>query len=356
MTETVEMVTRTLAGRMNVILLLAAAAIVCVVVWFVVTQPTLSKPRGASPVGVDPARLQTHVRMLSETFFPRDSSHPDNLDRVAEYIHQEFVRAGGAVSEQPFTVPPDFPKTVKDPDMRKIAEKCIHTYRNVIAAFGPDTRERIVVGAHYDAFGEFNPGADDNASGTAGLIELAYLLGKTSLPMRVELVAFTLEEPPFFRTPFAGSAVHATSLEKQGIPLRVMICLEMIGYFKDAEGSQRYPLSLLKLFYPSRGDFAVVVGKLDEGMMVRRTKKAMLGASTLPVYSMNAPKSIEGIDWSDHLNYWDAGYDAVMISDTAIYRNGNYHTAGDTADTLDYSRMAAVVEGVYGAVRAFAFQ
>ena len=301
-------------------------------VWFLLTQPVLPTTIVENAVPVDSARLETHVRTLSETFFPRDWRHPENLDRAAAYIRDQFVETGAGVSEQPFQV-------------------AGNTYRNVIAVFGPETKERIVVGAHYDAFGEL-PGADDNASGVAGLIELAHLLGNTSLPMRVELVAFTLEEPPHFRTSNAGSAVHATSLRKQGVPVRFMISLEMIGYFKDAEGSQRYPLSLLRFLYSPRGDFAVVVGKLDGGSIIRQVKRAMRGASTLPVYSFSGPKLIPGIDRSDHLNYWNVGYKAVMVSDTAIYRNANYHTAQDTANTLDYHRMAMVVQGVYQAVVA----
>jgi len=190
--------------------------------------------------------------------------------------------------------------------------------------------------------------------------ELGQLLGKTTLPMRVDLVAYTLEEPPFFRSrpgaAYAGSAVHARSLKEQGIPLRGMIALEMIGYFKDEEGSQHYPNPALNLFYPSQGDFAVVVGSLDQPRIVRRVKSAMRGVSHLPVYSLNGPKSMEGIDWSDHLHYWEQGYNAVMVSDTAIYRNPNYHKKEDTADTLNYSRMAWVVQGVYGAVMALASQ
>jgi len=321
-----------IAGHMMFLLFVIGLLIAGAALWFLVTQPVLPTTVVGKAVLVDPARLETHVRKLSETFFPRDWLHPENLDRAAAYVQDQFVKTGTSVSEQPFQV-------------------AGNTYRNVIAVFGPDTKERIVVGAHYDAFGEL-PGADDNASGVAGLIELAHLLGKTSLPMRVELVAFTLEEPPHFRTSNAGSAVHATSLRKQGVPVRFMISLEMIGYFKDAEGSQRYPLSLLRFLYSPRGDFAVVVGKLDGGSIVRQVKSAMRGASTLPVYSFSGPKFIPGIDWSDHLNYWEAGYKAVMVSDTAIYRNANYHTAQDTADTLDYHRMAMVVQGVYQAVVA----
>jgi Zn-dependent M28 family amino/carboxypeptidase len=342
---------------MVVSLLAIGAIFLCAAAWFAVTQPIFSKPivQGPAPA---PTRLETHVRTLSQTFFPRNCAHPENLDRAAAYIHHEFELAGAAVSEQAYTIPPDFPTRFdpgKEADLRAMAEKGIHTFRNVIASFGPDTRERIVIGAHYDAFGEL-PGADDNASGVAGLIELAHFLGKTPLRTRVELVAYTLEEPPFFRTDYAGSAVHARSLKKQAIPLRAMIALEMIGYFKDEDGSQRYPLSALKLFYPSQGNFAVVVGSLDQPRIVRRVKRAMRSASVLPVYSLNGPKSIEGIDWSDHMHYWEQGYNAVMVSDTAIYRNHNYHKSGDTADTLDYSRMALVVQAVYGAVLELARQ
>jgi Zn-dependent M28 family amino/carboxypeptidase len=304
------------------------------VTWAWVTQPLLPNTEVNRTVSVEPARLETHVRMLSEIFFPRDEKHPENLDRVAAYIRQEFARAKGKVVEQLYTAKGE-------------------TYRNVIALFGPDTVERIVVGAHYDSAGE-QPGADDNASGAAGLIELAYLLGKASLPVRTELVAFTLEESGYFRTAQMGSAIHAESLKKRNIPVRVMFSLEMIGYFTDASHSQEFPLSLLAAFYPSRGNFIAVVSKLDQGLVVRRVKQAMRGASPLPVYSINAPRFVPGIDFSDHLNYWQAGYDAVMITDTAFYRNKNYHTMRDTPETLDYRRMAMVVQGVYAAVLAFA--
>lgn len=304
--------------------------------WFAITQPVMF--RGAASNDrppVDAARLEAHVRMLSETLGPRDEGHPENLDRAAAYLRQEFERAQAAsVSEQPF-------------------QAHGRTYRNVIASFGPQTRELIVVGAHYDTAGPL-PGADDNASGVAGLLELAYLLGKASPAVRVELVAFALEEPPYFRTPLMGSAIHASSLKERGVSVRAMFSLEMIGYFNDQAGSQHYPLSLLKAFYPSTGNFIVVVGKLGQGRVLRRVKEAMISASPLPVYSINAPRTIPGVDFSDHLNYWNEGYDAVMITDTAFYRNQNYHTFNDRPETLDYNRMAMVVQGVYAAVTALA--
>ena len=315
---------------LKISLLVVGLTILLVLLWVWGTQPLFVEIERQRVPPVSPARLQIHVRTLSETFFPRDAAHPENLDRAAAYIREEFVQASGRVSEQPF----------------EIAGR---TYRNVLAWFGPDTRERIVVGAHYDAAGP-QPGADDNASGVAGLIELAYLLREVRLSVGVELVAFTLEEQPHFRTEMMGSAVHVASLVKHDIPVRVMFSLEMIGYFTDAPQSQRFPFSFFAAFYPSQGNFIALVGNLSQGLVVRSLKKAMQSASPLPVYSINAPRFVPGVDFSDHRNYWQAGYKAVMVTDTAFYRNPYYHTVQDTANRLDYERMAMVVQGVYAAV------
>jgi hypothetical protein len=304
--------------------------LVLVAMWFWVTQPMLSRATPNAVRTVDPSRLQAHVRKLSIELAPRDERHIENLDRVAAYIKNEFSQTTAAVSEQAYRVQG-------------------HSYRNVIAQFGPESAERIVVGAHYDTAGPL-PGADDNASGVAGLIELARLLGAQQLPIRVELVAFSLEEPPYFRTTGMGSSVHAESLRKQGIRVKAMFSLEMIGCFSDAPGSQRFPNAILSALYPSKGNFISVVGRLSDWSLVRRTKSAMRNASPLPVYSINAPRFIPGVDFSDQVNYWHAGYNAVMITDTAFYRNRNYHTAEDTEEKLDYKRMAMVVEGAYAAV------
>jgi len=292
-------------------------------------QPVLTHQGQAAHLA-DPARLERDVRALSETFVPRDWLHPENLDRAAEYLKGEFQATGARVSEQTYTV--------KD-----------KTYRNVIARFGPETGDPIVVGAHYDAFEEL-PGADDNASGVAGVLELARLLAGQPLKGPVELVAYTLEEPPFFRTKNMGSVRHAVSLRDRGVKLRGVLVLEMIGFYSDTKGSQAYPMALMGLFYPSRGNFIAVVSNYGSLGLTRRVKKAMTAASDLPVRSMNAPAFIPGVDFSDHHPYWDAGYDAVMITDSAFNRNRAYHTPGDTADRLDYRRMAKVVEGVLEAV------
>jgi Zn-dependent M28 family amino/carboxypeptidase len=198
-------------------------------------------------------------------------------------------------------------------------------YRNVIASLGPATGPLLVVGAHYDSFGDFgpNPGADDNASGTAGLLELARLLHGRSLRQRVELVAYANEEPPWFGSPWMGSTVHARSLRGQDV--RGMICLEMIGYFTE---TQPAPSWLFRLLYPDRGDFVVVAGRWADRDLTRRVKQAIRG-SEFPTHSFTAPRSA-GIDASDQRSYWDAGIPAVMVTDTAFVRNPHYHSAGDT--------------------------
>jgi len=279
---------------------------------------------------IDSDRLRSHVVMLSETFAPRNYKHYGNLEKTAEYVSSHLSRAGGKMSEQVYEV-----------KGRK--------YRNVIASFGPETLSRIVVGAHYDGFGD-TPGADDNASGIAGLIELAYLLGQTELDQHVELVAYTLEEPPFFRTSEMGSARHAYRLRKAGTDVDVMLCLEMIGYFSDKADSQRFPSVLLGLLYPNEGNYIAVIGSMGDRKLVKQVKVSMRSATDLPVHAMCAPEGFPGLDFSDHLNYWANGYKAVMITDTAFMRNARYHQKSDTADTLDFDRMSNVVLGVYEAV------
>lgn len=322
--------------------ILAVPVMLLIALGLFIRQPILTSGP-AFPAGAAPARLERDVRLFSERFVPRGADRRANLDRAADYIKAEFAAAGAVVSEQVYRFP-EMNRSNKSVEMGP--------FRNVIGVFGPETAERIVVGAHYDAYGPF-PGADDNASGTAGLLELARLLGKSPPPMRVELVGYSTEEPPYFATPHMGSAMHATALKAAGVKVRAMISLEMIGYFSDEPGSQAYPAPLLKLYYPSRGNFITVVGNTNSRQLTRRVKKAM-SAGRLPVYSITAPVFIPGIDYSDHASYWDVGYPAVMINNTAFYRNRFYHKPGDTADRLDYRRMAEVVDGALAAVLSLA--
>ena len=297
-----------------------------------VKQPILFPRSSEQAVSADPVVLEKHTRMLSEQYVPRDFAHPENLNRTADYIRGEFEKTSGRISEQPFVIDGT-------------------TYKNVILELGPTLTEGsglIVIGAHYDAFDVY-PAADDNASGVAGLIELGRLLDGVDLYETIQLVAFTLEEPPFFRTSGMGSALHAQSLDNQQVDL--MISLEMIGYFSDEPDSQRYPIQVISRLYPNTGNFIGVIGRFDQGGVVRKVKQGMLAGSDLRVEAIAAPPSIvPGIDFSDHLNYWAHDYPAVMITDTAFNRNFAYHTAEDTADRLDYERMGQVVQGVYEVV------
>jgi len=311
--------------------ILAVPALLLLVAWWLVAQPAFGGNR-ASQVAVDAARLREHVATLSETFHPRDWRHRENLDACADFIAARFAAAGATVELQAFDV-------------------LGGTYRNVIGRFGAGRGAKVVVGAHYDAVAG-TPGADDNASGVAALIELAHLLGRQAPDREVELVAYVLEEPPFFRTGQMGSAVHAKSLADAGTDVTGVIVLETIGYFSEELGSQSYPSPLFRLFYPSRGNFVAVVGRWDQGAWVKAVKVGMKGTSGLPVYSVRAPAIVPGVDFSDHLSYWPHGIRAVMVTDTAFYRNSAYHTPEDTPERLDYGRLSQAVVAVYEALRS----
>lgn len=315
---------------LSAVRVLVVVALVATVAGCLMSQPTFRKNQH-SEAEVSAARLRLHVTALSEAFCPRDWLHETNLSSCADYITAHFTNAGAVVRSQPV-----------------VAHG--RQYRNIIARFGVGQGSKIVVGAHYDACGD-TPGADDNASGVAALIELGYLLGRDLPGREIELVAYTLEEPPFFRTPLMGSAVHAASISAEKESIAGVIVLEMIGYFSDARGSQSYPSLLLKFIYPSKGNFIAVIGRWDQGAWVKGVKVGMKGATDLPVYSIRAPTAIPGIDFSDHLNYWPLGINALMITDTAFYRNNAYHESTDTPDRLDYERMSKVVVAVFEALK-----
>ena len=220
------------------------------------------------------------------------------------------------------------------------------TYVNIIAAAGPKDAGRVIVGAHYDVCGD-QPGADDNASAVAGLLEIARFLKKheSELKYRVDIVTYALEEPPFFGTSNMGSYVHAEYLHRNNINVKGMICLEMIGFFTEEKDSQAYPLGLLKILYPSTGNFIGIVGNWASWGFTNQVAKHMKKAR-IAVETLKSPSFVAGVDFSDHRNYWKFGYDAVMITDTAFYRNKNYHERSDTMDTLSFIKMQEVVKGV----------
>jgi Peptidase family M28 len=289
-----------------------------------------------SPMRADQDRLYADVQFLTQLQPARNYRNLASLNQAADYIKAEFGKLGCRVTEQPFTV-----------DGRR--------YRNIIACFGPVEGERVVVGAHYDVCDD-TPGADDNASAVAGLLETARLLQAQApqLTRPVELVAYPNEEPPFFATEDMGSAVHAQALHEAGVPVRAMVCYEMIGYFSDEPGSQKFPNDALAALFPNTGSFIVVVGRTGEEALTGQVQELMQSHSGVDVRRINLPDSLALAGLSDHRNYWQYGFPAVMINDTSFLRNPHYHQNSDTIDTLDFRRMAEVVNGAVAAVVALA--
>jgi len=306
-----------------------AVGVVIAMTWFSLSQPTFKK-NTPSPLRVEAKKLENHVKALSIDFYPRNYGNIQNLNKAAKYIEGQFKLSGARVEIQEFEV-----------EGKK--------YKNIIARYNIGQGRKMIVGAHYDSC-EDTPGADDNSSGVAGILELASLLGREKINREIELVAYTLEEPPFFGTEEMGSFVHANSIQNKD-KIEGVLVLEMIGYFSNNKNSQSYPMGLLKLMYPDRGNFIAVVGNLSQRAFTKKIKIRMKGATDLPVYSISAPAGIPGIDFSDHRNYWPLGINAVMITDTAFYRNSEYHGPKDTYDRLDYEKMAKVVAGVFEAIR-----
>lgn len=279
-------------------------------------------------VTIEKSDLIEIVRMFSTQKLPRNYKNTDTLNIVSLSIFNRFKSFGYSPSFQSFTARGN-------------------EYRNVIACIGPADAPKLIVGAHYDSHGD-TPGADDNATGVAGLLTLAKLLKpyETALKYQVEFVAFTLEEPPFFRSKKMGSYVHAKSINDAKTEVLGMVCLEMIGFFTEDDDSQEYPVSAMKLLYPSVGDFIAVVSNFKSRGLGSVLQEHMENAE-IDVQRLVSPSFLPGVDFSDHLNYWKFDYPAVMITDTAFYRNGNYHKTSDTIDTINFSKMSEVVRGVF---------
>lgn len=280
-------------------------------------------------------RLRTDVAVVAGEIGPRNRDHPEALEAAAEHVLRRLGEAGYEPRSLPYA--------------SRGGE-----WRNVEAELpgGELAHEVVVLGAHYDSYGD-TPGADDNASGVAVLLELARRLRDAHPDRTVRFVAFTNEEPPFFDEDDMGSRVYARETAERGDDVVAMISLETMGYFLPEPGSQRYPFPF-SLFYPDRGDFVAFVGNLDSRPLVHRTVRTFREGGELPSEGVAAPASLPGMAWSDHASFWLHGYPAVMISDTAPFRNQHYHTVLDTPDRLDYGRLARVVDGVERVVRELA--
>ncbi len=272
--------------------------------------------------------LKAHVHYLTSLKPARNAASPQSLKKAADYAMKYLQDLGLKPELQPF---------------RASGE----TYYNISVLYGNSNEPRVVIGAHYDVAGN-QPGADDNASGVAGVLELARLLMRVhqKIPHPIELVLYSLEEPPHFGGTTMGSYIHAHELKKSKVPVLFMASLEMIGYFKDEKNSQTYPLPFMEKIYPNQGNFIAAAGRLEEKKLLAKLKQQFKLASKLPIETLSAPRGILGVDLSDHINYWEHGMKAIIVTDTAFMRNPHYHRESDQASTLDYTRMAEVINGL----------
>ncbi|RAU82042.1 M28 family peptidase [Pontibacter arcticus] len=277
-------------------------------------------------------RLYSDVGFLTSINPPRNYRNLASLEKAADYIKTEFEKAGAPTELQHW-------------------EAEGKTYKNVIATYNAGKPKRLVVGAHYDVCGN-QPGADDNASAVAGLLELARMVfaQQPVLNYQIDFVAYCLEEPPFFATGLMGSYIHAKSLHDSGADVIGMICLEMIGYFSDAPESQPFPSPELASLYPHTANFIIVVGIERYKAFNAKVHTLLAAAANLDVQAINFPTTDSLAGMSDQRSYWKFGYNALMINDTAFIRNPHYHQQTDTIDTLDFAKMTEVVDGTYNAI------
>jgi len=277
---------------------------------------------------VTAARIRTHIAAIATR--PHNTDHYDDLEAAARYIETELEKMGHTHQPQIF-----------EADGKRV--------RNIEVIIEPragSQRGTVVVGAHYDSYDKA-PGANDNGSGTAALLELARLFraNPQQPDARVRLVFFVNEEPPYFQDTGMGSAEYAKKLAQSGEALIGMISLETIGYYRDAPGTQHYPFPL-GLLYPDTGNFIAFVGMTSSRDFVRATVKTFRDQTAFPSAGGVAPGFIPGIDWSDHWSFANYGYPALMVTDTAYFRDPDYHHPTDLPAKVDVEKVARVTHGV----------
>jgi Zn-dependent M28 family amino/carboxypeptidase len=273
--------------------------------------------------------------MLAENIGERNVYHPDALAEASAYIERVWLEQGYRVTPQTYEV-----------------EGIPCSNLEVTHAGIKHSEQILLIGAHYDSVSG-SPGANDNGSGVAALLEIARLLKDVETDCTVRFVAFVNEEPPFFFRRQMGSMVYARGARKRNDDIRLMISLEMLGYYSERPGSQRYP-PLFRYFYPDRANFIAFVSNLRSRSMLHRFSAAFRRHSQFPTEHVATFSWIPGVAWSDHLAFWRQGYRALMVTDTAFYRYPHYHAATDLPDELDYASMAAATKGVSHAVASLA--
>jgi Zn-dependent M28 family amino/carboxypeptidase len=281
------------------------------------------------------SRLHAHVAMLADTIGDRNVWRCEALDRAARYIAAQFSTGGYVPQLQTF-------------DVAKIPVS------NVEAALAGAARaaEIVVVGAHYDSVAGC-PAANDNGTGVAAVLELAQRFSRRPQPRTIRFVAFVNEEPPFFHTPQMGSVVYASAAKARGDRVTAMLSLETMGYYSDEPGSQHYPSEIAAL-YPDVGNFIGFVANDASAQLLSQVRLAFEQRTRFPVQSMAGPADVDGIGWSDHWSFWQAGYPAIMVTDTAPFRYPWYHTVHDTTDKIDFEKLAQVVDGIEAVIVSLA--
>ena len=272
-------------------------------------------------------RLREHVTKLASEIGARHVYLPAALEKTARYIERTFREAGLEPLRETF-----------EADEAPVSNIVV----TIEGATVPD--EIVVVGAHYDSVPGC-PAANDNGSGVAALLEIARHFRERRPGCTLRLIAFVNEEPPWFQTLEMGSLVHARAAKKRGDNIVAMISLETIGYFTDDRKTQEYPAPL-SMFYPDTGNFIGFVGNLGSRALVSSCAESFRSHTTFPAEVATLPGWMPGVGWSDHWAFWQVGYRAVMVTDTAPFRYPHYHESTDTPDKLVYDRMALVVSAL----------
>lgn len=280
--------------------------------------------------------LRLHVDRLAGLIGPRILSKPKSIEATIGYIDNQWAEIGFGVHRETFDA-------IGDTGTNLIVERTGTKRANEI----------ILLGAHYDTVA-MTPGADDNASAVAVLIEVSRLLKDHVGSRTARYVAFACEEPPYFNLDSMGSQHHAREARRRKEQIAAMLCLEMVGYFRSEVGSQLVPPTIpagLHRFFPRRGNFLAAVGNIASWRLAWSFRRGFKGSSRLPLFSIVLPETVSEIRLSDNSSFWDQGYPALMLTDTSFLRNPHYHLTTDLPETLDYDAMTQVTLGVAGAMR-----
>jgi Peptidase family M28 len=316
---------------------IVVAAVLVLLWWFGMRMPGKNVSK-AGPLSPDEVvlreELHANVQKLAGEIGERNMWHYAALNAAADFIEDSFSRAGLRTRRDSY-------ETGGQP-CHNIEAEIPGSQQGAAVSSPPPI---IIIGAHYDSvFG--SPGANDNGSGAAAVLALARRFSRAKPKQTLRFVAFVNEEPPYFLSGEMGSQVYARRCKERGDEITAMISLETIGYFSDAPDSQTYPSPGLGLFYPKVGNFIGFVSNVKSGALLRRVIALFRQHAGIPSEGASLPAFIPGVSWSDQWSFWQHGYPAIMVTDTAPFRYPYYHSSNDTPDKLDYDRFTLVVSGM----------